>query len=95
MDEDGKKTDDLGDVVVKLDALSHLPGLMVQMTIAQAKAEIRGLRAERTALLRCEEALRWFINDIDGTHTVMLDFDANVELARAALTLLDEARHGK
>ncbi|GLT02830.1 hypothetical protein GCM10007897_42540 [Sphingobium jiangsuense] len=31
------------------------------------------------------EALSWFINDIDGTHTVMLDFDANVERARAAL----------
>lgn len=31
------------------------------------------------------EALKWFIDDIDGTHTVMLEFDANVERARAAL----------
>jgi hypothetical protein len=31
------------------------------------------------------EALSWFINDIDGTHTRMVDFDANVELARAAI----------
>lgn len=31
------------------------------------------------------EALRWFIDDIDGTHTVMLDFDENVAKARAAL----------
>jgi hypothetical protein len=30
-------------------------------------------------------ALKWFIDDIDGTHTVMLDFDRNVERARAAL----------
>lgn len=30
-------------------------------------------------------ALRWFIDDIDGNHTVMLDFDANVARARAAL----------
>jgi hypothetical protein len=32
-------------------------------------------------------ALKWFIDDIDGTHTVMVDFDANVERARAALEL--------
>jgi len=31
-------------------------------------------------------ALTWFIDDIDGTHTVMLEFDANVERARAALS---------
>lgn len=31
-------------------------------------------------------ALKWFIDDIDGTHTVMLDFDANVERARKALS---------
>ena len=31
------------------------------------------------------EALAWFINDIDGSHTVMLDFDANVDRARAVL----------
>lgn len=32
------------------------------------------------------EALAWFIDDIDGTHTVMVDFDANVERARAAIS---------
>jgi hypothetical protein len=31
-------------------------------------------------------ALSWFINDIDGAHTVMVDFDTNVERARAAIT---------
>lgn len=31
------------------------------------------------------EALSWFINDIDSTHTKMVDFDANVERARAAI----------
>lgn len=30
-------------------------------------------------------ALKWFIDDIDGTYTVMIDFDANVARARAAL----------
>jgi hypothetical protein len=30
-------------------------------------------------------ALKWFIDDIDGTHTVMIDFDANVARARAAI----------
>jgi len=31
------------------------------------------------------EALSWFINDIDGTHTVMVEFDENVAKARAAI----------
>jgi len=31
------------------------------------------------------QALKWFIDDIDGTHTVMVDFDANVDAARAAI----------
>lgn len=31
------------------------------------------------------QALRWFIDDIDGTHTVMVDFDSNVARARAAI----------
>ena len=31
------------------------------------------------------EALKWFIDDIDGTRTAMLDFDANVLRARTAL----------
>lgn len=30
-------------------------------------------------------ALKWFIDDIDGTHTKMVDFDANVTAARAAI----------
>jgi len=30
-------------------------------------------------------ALSWFINDIDSTHTAMVDFDTNVERARAAI----------
>ena len=34
---------------------------------------------------RLYEALKWFIDDIDGTHTAMVDFDANVEAARHAL----------
>lgn len=33
------------------------------------------------------DALKWFIDDIDSTHTAMLDFDANVERARNALAL--------
>jgi hypothetical protein len=32
------------------------------------------------------EALAWFINDIDGDRTVMVDFSDNVERARAALS---------
>jgi type II secretory pathway component GspD/PulD (secretin) len=31
------------------------------------------------------EALKWFIDDIDGTRTVMVEFDAAVERARAAI----------
>lgn len=30
-------------------------------------------------------ALKWFLDDIDGSHTVMLEFDANVDRARAAV----------
>lgn len=30
-------------------------------------------------------ALKWFIDDIDGTHTVMVEFDADVARARAAI----------
>lgn len=43
------------------------------------------------ALMKCAEALRWFIDDIDGTRTVMIEFDANVERARAALTALESS----
>ena len=46
------------------------------------QAEVDALRV-RVAELR--EPLAWFINDIDDTHTSMLDFSANVELARATL----------
>jgi hypothetical protein len=31
------------------------------------------------------EALKWFIDDLSSPHTVMLDFDANVVRARAAI----------
>ena len=31
------------------------------------------------------EALKWFIDDIDGSHTKMVDFDENVAKARNAL----------
>jgi hypothetical protein len=31
------------------------------------------------------DALSWFINDIDGTHTKMVDFDDNVSRSRAAI----------
>lgn len=31
------------------------------------------------------EALKWFISDIDGSHTTMVEFDENVRRARAAL----------
>lgn len=68
---------------------------------------IRGYR-ERSALLRCEEALR----DAEARFNRLADFLASATLAtqkaemvikarhcaqeaRAALTLLDEARHGK
>lgn len=37
------------------------------------------------AVHELRDALKWFIDDIDSTHTVMLDFDANVERARKAL----------
>jgi hypothetical protein len=40
-------------------------------------------------------ALKWFIDDIDGTHTVMLDFDANVKRARAALAKAQPASEGE
>ena len=30
-------------------------------------------------------ALQWFVDDIDGSHTVMVDFDVNMERARAAI----------
>lgn len=35
------------------------------------------------------EALKWFIDDIDGTHTKMVEFDANVERARSALAKVE------
>ena len=34
-------------------------------------------------------ALKWFVDDIDGTHTVMVDFDCNVERARKALAVAE------
>ncbi len=53
------------------------------MALGQATAEANAhLIASAPELF---EALKWFIDDISGTHTVMLDFDANVVRARAAL----------
>lgn len=54
-------------------------GEPIEAEEAQANAR---LMATAPQLL---EALKWFIDDIDGTHTVMLDFDANVMRARRAL----------
>lgn len=34
-------------------------------------------------------ALKWFVDDISGTHTRMIDFDANVARARAAIKKAD------
>lgn len=39
------------------------------------------------------EPLKWFVDDIDGRQTVMLDFDANVERARAALAKAEGRAH--
>lgn len=50
-------------------------------TFSQARANAHMFAASK----RLYEALKWFIDDIDGTHTVMVDFDANVEAARKAL----------
>jgi len=50
-------------------------------------AQGQRLRASHDALLA---ALRWFINDIDGTHTVMLEFDAAVTRARAAIAAAEK-----
>lgn len=49
----------------------------------QVATELDAIRAERDAF---KAALQWFIDDIDGTHTVMLDFDDAVMRARAALS---------
>lgn len=49
------------------------------MTDAQ---NTRAISERERALI---EALRWFIDDIDGDYTVMAEFDANVARARAAL----------
>ncbi len=59
---------------------------------------------EYVALLKCEEALRRampFIDDAEDAHSVMSESSVTDECrsvvadARAALTLLDEARNGK
>jgi hypothetical protein len=57
--------------------------------------ELEALCRQSAARIRTlEDALRWFIDDIDGTHTVLLDFDAAVERARAALAHKDKTcRH--
>ena len=37
-------------------------------------------------------ALKWFVDDISGNHTRMIDFDANVVRARAAIAKAEGAR---
>jgi len=64
--------------------------------LRKAAAEIERLRpspADGGEGMR--EALQWFIDDIDGTHTVMRDFDANVEKARRALAALSPSPVGR
>jgi len=56
--------------------------LFSDVTGRKAADALTQLLAERDAL---REALKWFIDDIDGTHTVMVEFDINVKRARAAL----------
>jgi hypothetical protein len=69
-----------GDQVYAADDLND--GYLVARTFGSDLIDNGNLIAAAPDLL---EALAWFINDIDGTHTVMVDFDANVERARAAL----------
>ena len=55
--------------------------------VAKAEAEITRLRSVNAGLVA---ALRWFIDDIDGTHTVMVEFDANVVRSRIAILAAEE-----
>jgi hypothetical protein len=54
----------------------------VRAAAPETAAERDRLKALNAELLA---ALSWFINDIDCIHTVMVDFDTNVERARAAI----------
>lgn len=53
--------------------------------VACDETEVRANAFLIAAAPELYEALAWFINDIDGTHTKMVEFDANVERARVAL----------
>lgn len=52
-----------------------------QMALELGEANARLIAAAPELL----GALKWFIADIDGTHTSMIDFDANVARSRAAI----------
>jgi len=62
-------------------AASPFPDERGDIPRAQVEANTRLMSAAPDLL----EALSWFINDIDDTHTVMVDFDANVDRARVAI----------
>lgn len=66
---------------VKATVIAEAFGRDSRGNIVAAEANARLIAAAPDLL----EALRWFIEDIDGTHTEMLDFDANVTRSRAAL----------
>lgn len=58
---------------------------------AGAAPDLHGVKTAAFIVRACNahyqmlEALKWFIDDIDGSHTSMTDFDANVVRARAAI----------
>lgn len=56
-------------------------------TLGEARANAHLIAAAPELLT----ALKWFIDDIDGTRTRMLDFKRNVELARAAIAKAEGA----
>ena len=63
-------------------------------------ADVVAAMNERSALLKCEEALRELHNaycgfETEGGAKEGERLDKAMDRARAALTLLDEARHGK
>ncbi len=78
-------------VTVKLAAKSGYRGETVGQISARQYGEIIAIiedgnaRRKMAAAHDLLAALRWFIDDIDSTHTVMVDFDDNVERARAAI----------
>jgi len=97
--------------IEKLTPVERIESFCIQHRRQRASDNvIHGLHlgTEREAELRCSdleqvmaaskelyETLAWFIDDIDGTHTVMVDFDANVDRARAALVAALVAARGQ